>query len=163
MSKDKVVMKDEAIQTDILNTTTSSKGSHHSSPKSNEFIENKDIVKVEHSHKKAQEYLESNFESIDYAIAKQVYEILDKAIYSALSAKDNIVQAIDKVEKIDLIKTETEKKVAVLELLESFYNKYNSIREEKEVEDTFVEALSYIHEDKGLQGFIEDIYADYFE
>ena len=80
-----------------------------------------------------------------------------------MSAKDNIVQAIDKVEKIDLIKTETEKKVAVLELLESFYNKYNSIREEKEVEDTFVEALSYIHEDKGLQGFIEDIYADYFE
>jgi hypothetical protein len=34
---------------------------------------------------------------------------------------------------------------------------------EKEVEDTFVGALSYIHEGTGLQGFIEDIYADYFE
>lgn len=162
MSKDKVVMKDEAIQTDILNTTTSSKGSHHSFPKSNESIEDKKLVKVEHSHQRAQEYLESNSESIDYAIIKQVYEILDKAIYSTSSIRDNIIKAIGKVQEIEL-KTDNEKQVVMLGLLENFHNKCSVLCEEKEAEDTFIGALSYVHENKELQGFVEDIYADYFE
>ena len=163
MSKEKVIMKDEITQTEVLNTTTSSKGSHHSSLKSNESIEDKKIVQVEqHSHQKAQEYLESNSESIEYTIIKQVYEILDKAIYSTSSIKDNIIKAIGKVQAIEL-KTDNEKQVVMLGLLENFYNKCSVLCEEKEVEDTFIGVLSYVHEDKGLQGFVEDIYADYFE
>lgn len=158
----KVAMKDEAVQTEVLNTTTSSKGSHHSSPKSNESIEDKKLVKVEHSHQRAQEYLESNSESIDYSIIKQVYEISNKAIYPTSGIKDNIIKAIDKAQKIEL-KTSVEKQVVMLGVLENFYNKYSSIREEKEVEDTFIGALSYVHEDKEIQGFVEYIYADYFE
>jgi hypothetical protein len=158
----KVTMKDKAIQTEVLNTTTSSKGSHHSSPKSNESIEDKKLVKVEHSHQRAQEYLEGNSESVDYVIIKQVYEILDKAIYSTSSIRDNIIKAIGKVQEIEL-KTDNEKQVVMLGFLENFYNKCSVLCEEREAEDTFIGALSYVHENKGLQGFVEDIYADYFE
>ncbi len=158
----KVAMKDEAVQTEILNTTTSSKGSHHSSPKSNESIEDEKLVKVEHSHQKAQEYLEINSESVDYTIIKQVYEILDKAIYSTSSIRDNIIKAIGKVQEIEL-KTDNEKQVVMLGLLENFYNKCSVLCEEREADDTFIGALSYVHENKELQGFVEDIYADYFE
>ena len=158
----KVAMKDEAVQTEILNTTTSSKGSRHSSPKSNESIEDEKLVKVEHSHQKAQEYLEINSESVDYTIIKQVYEILDKAIYSTSSIRDNIIKAIGKVQEIEL-KTDNEKQVVMLGLLENFYNKCSVLCEEREADDTFIGALSYVHENKELQGFVEDIYADYFE
>jgi hypothetical protein len=162
MSKEKVIMKDEITQTEVLNTTASSKGSHHSSPKSNESIEDKKTVQLEHSHQRAQEYLESNSESVDYAIIKQVYEILDKAIYSTSSVRDNIIKAIGKVQEIEL-KTDNEKQVVMLGLLENFYNKCSVLCEERDAEDTFIGALSYVHENKELQGFVEDIYADYFE
>jgi hypothetical protein len=162
MSKEKVIMKDEITQTEVLNTTTSSKGSHHSSPKSTEPVGDKKLVQVEHSHQKAQAYLENNSESLDYAIVKQVYEILDKAIYSTSSFRDSIIKAIGKVQEIEL-KTDNEKQVVMLGLLENFYNKCSVLSEEREAEDTFIGALSYVHENKELQGFVEDIYADYFE
>lgn len=129
------------------------------------MLKGKNIIVETGHHNKAQEYLKDNSESIDYAIIKLVDEISNKAIYPTSSIRDNIIKAIGKVRKIELIKSDIEKQVAILELLENFYNEYSLMSKEKELEDVFVETLAFVYksDDKNLQGFVEEIYADYFE
>ena len=159
MSKEKIKieMVDEEVQTDALNTTTSSKGSNSSSPKGKEVIENDNV------HDRAYKYLEglevkyANELDSMYAQTGKLIDIVRKSP----SFHDGIKNAI---EEYQCVKSEDKGNFILVQFLEEFYERYIAFIDEDYTsvmhENNFKEALSlsYSAGDQKLLGELYDIH-----
>lgn len=173
----KVPMKDVTTQTEVLNTTASSKGSHHSSPKSNESIEDKKIVQVEHSHKKAAEFLEKveniinkqeNAEETLMRLNTEVYN-LDGSRFGAPNFLEGLSWAIHKCvssNKKDDNNIYSEFKI--IQLLENIYQEkpFTKYYTQEMHEEYFQKGISLAYENSSneeVREVLGDVYSDYLQ
>lgn len=176
MSKDKIKvvdMKDEAIQTDILNTTADSKELGSSSPKSNGSLGDK---KVKHSHAKAQEQLdkintrlddlyESDRNSLELQQLCGIVEKINHFVHSICISSDPKYALSKTIETILSDKNIKDKELPLVQLLENFYNEKAIIGSytQDQHESIFQDAVLYTcrNTDGELKSLLGDMYSDY--
>jgi hypothetical protein len=140
MSKEKVIMKDETTQTEVLNTTTSSKDSHHSSPRSNESLEN--------VHDKAYNYLESLEKKYSKEIISNMYSNANLLIEKLYEAPDFTVGFQEAIKEYRLLKDKDNDSFILIQFLEDFYGRFtmNEYYTQEMHENNFKYGSSLAHE-----------------
>ena len=153
MSKEKVVMKDEITQTEVLNTTTSSKGSHYSSPRSNESLEN--------VHDKAYNYLESLEKKYSKEVVNNMYDIANLLIKKLYEAPDFINGFQEAFKEYKLLKDQDSSDFILVQFLEDFYGRFtiNEYYTQEMHDNNFKLALS-LAEGVDSQNLLGDIYGN---
>lgn len=175
MSKGKtVIMKDESVQTG-MDTTTSSKGSHHPFPRSNESLEDKRIVSAKDSHDKAIKFLEGleniintqeNSDEILMRLYAEVREMGDmKGNPNYLEWISSTIQNSINAEKSN----ESYLKFKIIQFFEDSYNGYYCIDDEasKQHEELFKIGIGIAYKEADvnveLKEVLGDLYFSYLE
>jgi hypothetical protein len=163
MSKEKgVTMVNEYTQTDILNTTTSSKGSPHS-PNRNESSEGEKVIQSVNAHDKAYNYLESLEKKYSNDLDK-IYDYAGQmmdAVREAGSFSEGLKEAINKYKAE--IKSQDKENFILVQFLEEFYGgtvlvgNYNQEVHERNFKDALLLADSAIDDAQ----FLGDIYYNF--
>lgn len=156
----KVIMVDESVQTDD-NATISSKGSRHSSVKSNKHIEDKTVVLSKNIHDKAYEYLESLEEKYSSELSDMYAKVrpLMEEVRDASNFSIGLKNAVEHY-KSNLAKDDKES-FMLIQFLEEFYEGFTIDRyyTQEDRESNFKQVLSLVYNiNEDLIGNIYDIH-----